>query len=459
MIKLEYYFGLVADDVYIDKAGKAMDRANEAIQVMKDFDEFLSETGMNRILRDRYRKIFKRFVEIPPNLPAGASSSNILGNYTIGEIYGKRNPQTYARRVAGRLKAEEVNAEAIGNAASFVNSEMGYTRQENNDYDTFEAAAVAHMVDSLSSKGPFDNGEKDSALLTSLNLLEYGNRDSTPMDDGEKLVYEEFLAMRRLEYEGVIDSQFVCSSYDFASLMASRGLRDSMRGIPFMCPGNSGLTESHLNATKWMFKDIWPSFNIDQIYIDERTKVIQKEYEEASEIVKKFGLLPNTYTVDHFIGDVIKEYLLAGNRLDEMFDLKQSIIIPISRNQGSGFKYKTEDFGKISLTGERKDIKYRLVTPVSAFTNAAFFFFCRDLIDSAPKTEQRIGLSTPAENSRRLSELISNIIDYKYYLDPIDFSFFDQSVMDWELILYCGLYFDLYNDDLVKQAFKLIRRL
>jgi len=409
---------------YFDDLGHAVDLKEESVLMHGKLKEFFKTREGNRIRRD-WRSRLRNFAYEQAYKPDGMTDVDVMGTYILGT---KPKLRTDLMKRAIRVKGEEMYAKAVVEATNETLKEMGFKHREDNNYPTSEEGFLAIEADSLSSKGPYDNGEEDTAIKT-VNAAIENYTTIQALSEDLLPVWTRSLNRRRTEYKRYVNPQFTCDFTQYVDFMRSKGLASKMRGHPFFDRGDKHLKSQYYALTLLMFKHI-PNFKFHKIdFLD----------------IKH-------YKVDDFIQEVIchLRYDLKL-KMSDWFNAFHTVIIPINRDQGSPFKVGW-DAGDLKMDGSRKDRKYRLVTPISAFVQAWLIMCADDLIKAAPKTTGRIGLEDPVTNDVRMGRFIKKMEEQNQVLISTDFTGYDTTLPDWAMAGNSAMYSTLYDDEIVKDA-------
>jgi hypothetical protein len=409
---------------YFNDLGQAVDLKEENILMHEGLKEFFKTKEGNRIRRD-WRSRLRNFAYEQAYKPDGMTDVDVMGTYILGT---KPKLRSDLMKRAKRVQGEEMYAQAVVEATNQVLKEMGFKHREDNNYPTSQEGFLAIEADSLSSKGPYDNGDEDTAIKTVNSAIEnYLKIKQLP----EELipVWTQSLNRRRSEYKRYVNPQYTVDFADYVDFMRSKGLATKMRGHPFFDRGDKHLKSQYYALTLLMFEHI-PQFKYHHI-----------NYEKVK-----------TLSIDEFIRDVcvhLRDDLKL--KLSDWFNVYHTVIIPINRDQGSPFIVKWVG-DELKMNGDRKDRKYRLVTPISAFVQAWLIMCANDLINVAPKTIGRIGLEDPVTNDVRMGRFIKQMEDLDQVIISTDFSGYDTTLPDYLMAGNSAMYSTLYSDETVKDA-------
>lgn len=384
------------------------------------------KTDAGRALRGDWRMKLTSFAIRNGYVPEGMSNVDVQGTYVIGTR--PNTPQDLMKR-SKRVIGEQIYSRGLVAGANKVIEEVGFKHLPTEDYPTRTDALLAIEFDSLSSKGPYDNGSWDTALQTVDTVLN-NSWDYKPLPDYLYPAWEAGLNRRYDEYEQKIDRGITLRVSEYCEYMQKRGLARTMRGFPFYSSGNSPLRKQHYHTTLLMFR------NVDGFKFTAK---------DADSFIGKV-------TVDEFI------QMVLAHLFDELhlpmsawYSLFHAVIIPISRDQGSPFKTEWKD-GKLEWTGERKDRKYRLVTPISGFVQATLIMASREIVKAAPSTEGRIGLQDPQHNVDRMNDFIRRSEEAERVLISTDFTAYDSTLPAQLMGSMCAVYSMLHTDPFVSDA-------
>lgn len=398
------------------------DQFHQTIDDVRVF--FKSDAG--KALRGDWRAKLTGFTIKNGYVPEGMTNVDVQGTYVVGTR--PNTPKDLLKR-SKRVIGEQIYSRSLVAGANKVIEEVGFKHQPNEDYPTRTDALLAIEFSSLSSKGPYDNGEWDTAIKTVDTVLSnsWGYR---PIPDYLLPAWEKGLNRRYSEYEGKIDRGITLNASEYLDHMQARGLSRTMRGFPFYASGNSTIRKQHYHATLLMFKNV-AGFKFTD--------------EDAEKFVGKV-------TVDEFI-QMVLVHLFDELRIpmSAWYSLFHAIIIPISRDQGSPFACEWKD-DRLQWTGERKGRKYRLVTPISGFVQATLIMASRSLVQVAPSTEGRVGLQDPSTNVDRMNEFIHAAEELERVLISTDFTAYDSTLSAQIMGSMCGMYSLLFDDPIVADA-------
>jgi hypothetical protein len=409
------------DPRYFDEKGNPLNMSSEFEDAMNWF-EGTARKRLFRENRDMIRGKMQAFVA-GADMPEGYTNVNVMGNYVVGnQPKNKYNKAALSKRAVG----EAIYSRSLAQAFDEVLKEMSFTIREDNNYETPEQAFLAVEADSISKKGPYDGGTQDAGLKQVSTVLE-GALSFKAMPEEDDAPYGEYLLSRREELAGYVDSSHPTQPSDWVERQSSHGLKATMRGFPFMAAGNSKMKRLWYELSKEMF------FN---------TEIKWAEYEHYK-----------NYTVDEFIQWTLKWLKDNDVKSTEWFNLRHAIIVIISRNQGAAFKIDVQDDFK--WLGERKDFKWRIIAPVSAFVQAYSTLGASDLLKKIMATPGRIGLQTPSENKRRFNEFLQDAQTFEQILISSDFSAYDSTLSSRKMALNCGSFATLYEDEWTKDAMSL----
>lgn len=384
------------------------------------------KTDAGKALRGDWRAKMTSFAVKNSYVPDGMTQVDVMGSYVVGTR--PSTPKDLLKR-SKRVIGEEIYSRGLAAGANKVIEEIGFKHLPTEDYPTRTDALLAIEFDSLSSKGPYDNGEWDTAIKTVDTVLN-NSWDYKPIPDYLYPAWEAGLNRRYSEYERKIDRGITLNVSEYCDYMQKKGLARTMRGFPFYASGNSNLRKQHYHTTLLMFRDV-AGFKFTA--------------RDAESYVGKV-------TVDQFI-QMVLVHLFDELRIpmSAWYNLFHAIIIPISRDQGSPFKHEWKD-GKINWTGERKDRKYRLVTPISGFVQAALIMATRSLVAVAPSTDGRIGLQDPHTNVDRMNSFIHLAEELERVLISTDFSAYDSTLPAQLMGSMCAMYSMLFDDPYVQDC-------
>jgi len=408
------------DRRYFAEDGSSVKSDVEFGKVMQDYEALVRDKRMKNLRNDLRAKI-RSFVS-NGDLPFGMSNVDIMGSYIIGD---KPKKTTDLNKRSARLRGQELYVESLVHGFNELIKEKGFNFDPNNDYDTPEDAYFAIEADSMSAKGPYDNGSEVQAIET-VNANLQGVMDIKLWDVGMHVHINSYFKSRLLQIQGHIHKDHKMDFDGYVEYMQSRGLKDTMRGWPFYASGSDIIREHQFDTSKWMFEGI---------------DIVFPKFEEVSEL-----------TIDEFISRILKLLNQAGIKSSVWFNLRHTFIIPISRNQGSAWKIEI-DGNELTLNGDRKDMKYRLVTPISAFVQAYCILGLRDFVTNIVKTTGRIGLESPAINDARMNQFITDAKVMEQILISTDYTAYDSHVKAQELAFSCALGIALYDDEWVQDAF------
>lgn len=410
---------------WVDEGGNPLDKEDLASQAYEELISFF-KTKNGKKLAGNIRQLVKRFWS-NGNKQTGMSFVDVMGTYVCGTA-PKHNGDVVAR--AKRVQGQEIYAQGIGAGTSETLKEIGFTKREDNDYPTRAEAMIAIEVDSIGKKGPYDNGSEQTAINTCDSVLSAAaNIKDYPMELDATM--EECLNRRAEEYKRYVHADFHIDLDSLIPYLQKKGLSDTMRGFPFLSSGDKPLDLVCGEASLLMFRHV-KGFGITM--------------DDVSAWVKA------KMTIDEFVVRVLKHLQNdLGLKLSEWYSLDHAFIVPISRDQGSSFKFKFSG-SDLEMEDERGKLKYRLVTPISAFVQNYMIAATMDLVDAAPKTEGRIGLQEPAINDSRMSEFIANAKALDRILISSDFSDYDATLPGWNMNYEAAMYASLYDDPLVKDA-------
>jgi hypothetical protein len=413
-------FKSIFPEDWVDENFSVIERSDIFNNVASEFYEYLL-TPQGRSSKNDFRGKIFNFVEKNGNIAAGRTNVNVMGNYILGTPPDK-NTDVVARM--RRIAGEQMYASACCEAFNQYAKDTGFKHRTDEDYTSRKDALMALEADSIAGKGPYDNATPYTAINTVDTVL--SNAAQTGLLPEEyHYTLQEGLNQRYEEYSRYTHRSYDFKASDYCEHMRKHGLKSTMRGFPFFAAGNSKMKEYWYDLTKWMFRN---------------TPVRIAE-------IKWKGR-----TVDEFIQDVLVDIEELNLEPDEWFGLEQTIIIPISRNQGSAFKTKWKG-DKIVLTGERKDMKYRIVTPIAAFVQALSILACDDLVRNAKYTEGRIGMQDPDTNKRRMNEFIQSSANNDLPLISTDFTAYDSTLMTQLMCAEASMYAELYDSVRVKRGF------
>lgn len=381
------------------------------------------------------------------NKPAGSTNVNPMGINIIGP-----NPKDVRRDdlLTRRAIGEDYNEQAVVEALNATLKEVGFVKREDNDYPTQDLAMLAVECDSISSKGPFDGGDIETALSVGQDILEKACGDAKIPDEIRPIIYAAMDRMSR-DFAEVVDPKFRFEPSHYVDHMQSRGLSNTMRGYPFIAAGDSLLKDYQFEATKQLFA------GIQRLSIHKFTHsqwLAKHQRKKATFITNSLGQQElsekDWYSVDMFIEDVIVEIHSMGIKLSDWFSPKHNVIVNVSRNQGAGWAVKPKN--GIFKMGDRKAFKFRYVCPAGAFIQAWSIMASIDLINKAPATEGRIGLQTPDLNDKRFDEFLERTEKRNKIIVSTDFSSYDTTLPTWMMNMQALAWAVLYEDEFVVDA-------
>jgi hypothetical protein len=381
------------------------------------------------------------------NKPEGSTNVNPMGINIIGP-----NPKDVRRDdlLTRRAIGEDYNEQAVIEALNATSQEIGFVKREDNDYPTQDLAMFAVECDSISSKGPFDGGNIETALSVGQDILEKACGDAEIPEDVKPVIYA---AMDRMsnDFAQVVDPKFKFEPSHYVDHMLSRGLSNTMRGYPFIAAGDSLLKDYQFEATKQLFANVQKLTIHKQTHSQWLAKHMRKKAVfKTNQLGQQELTEVDWYSVDMFIEDVICELFALGLKLSDWFSPKHNIIINVSRNQGAGWKVKYKK-GKFVMD-ERKAFKFRYVCPAGAFIQAWSIVASIDLILKAPATEGRIGLQTPELNDKRFDEFLTRTEQRNKFIVSTDFSSYDTTLPTWMMNMQALSWAVLYEDEYVRDA-------
>lgn len=382
------------------------------------------------------------------NKPAGSTNVNPMGINIIGP-----NPKDVSRKdlLTRRAIGEDYNEQAVISALNATSKEIGFEKRDDNDYPTQDLAMFAVECDSISSKGPFDGGSIETALDVGQDILESACGDASIPEVIKPVIYH---AMNRMsqDFAPIVDPKYKFVPEQYVDYMQSRGLANTMRGYPFVAPGDSLLKDYQYEAAKMIFRHV-PNLKFHKLVHKQwmakhmRTKKVLKLNQLGQQEVQE----EEWYSVDMFIEDIICElYYDMHLKLSQWFRPIQNLIVNVSRNQGAGWKveFKKGQF----VMKDRKAFKFRYVCPAGAFIQAWSIMASRDLISKAPETEGRIGLQEPSINDKRFDEFLTRTEDRHKIIVSTDFSKYDTTLPAWMMNMQALSWAVLYEDETVRDA-------
>jgi hypothetical protein len=425
-----------------EEVRKAMEELNEYCAKDKDFKRDL-------------RSLLARFVKGGQKL-RGTSNCNVLGTHVTGSNYGKDGSPAKAKIISNMYNGEMIYAEAIAEAVDQTNRELQIKLDDNKEYTDLDSAVVAHQMESLMSKGPYDGGTLETPYETVRSLIDVLKQshgiDSETLDD-----YNDFLTIREAEYKRCKTSTFKPDPNKYVVSMAERGISKTMRGNPFSCAGNKDFRDEFIGRWNLLWRNA-AVMCVDSKFVERRRIEVKHEFDEYLKTLPKDGDIKDPYhratqgkyTVDLFLQDMLVRYF--ANDLDpkDWWTPLHGLCVPINRNQGRGFNYKSiqnNDYTGCKLIGEREDkgMKYRPVVPAPAWVNALMHIGYGDLVANRPKSDFSVGLSYPEDNDRRMKRMIRQVINSEWVLDPLDFSNFDFTIPTKLMHLMICLYDKVYD--------------
>lgn len=410
---------------WFNEDGTAKVESEQFHQTIDDIRVFF-KSDAGKALRGDWRAKMTSFTIKNGYVPDGMTNVDAQGTYVVGTR--PNTPKDLLKR-SKRVIGEQIYSRSLVAGANKVIEEVGFKHQPNEDYPTRTDALLAIEFDSLSSKGPYDNGEWDTAIKTVDTVLS-NSWSYKPIPDYLFQAWETGLNRRYSEYEGKVDRGISLNVSEYVDYMQARGLSRTMRGFPFYASGNSTLRKQHYHTTLLMFKTV-AGFKFTA--------------KDAETFVGKV-------TVDEFIQTVLVHLFDELHLpMSAWYSLFHAIIIPISRDQGSPYKCEWKD-NKLQWTGERKDRKYRLVTPISGFVQATLIMASRSLVKVAPSTEGRIGLQDPVTNVDRMNRFIHHAEELERVLISTDFSAYDSTLPAQLMGSMCAMYSFLFDDPMVSDA-------
>lgn len=432
---------------WISENLEAVDSTKQAEQDIKEWSLWLRTPKGKKSKIDIANKI-NILVMKSGNKPAGSTNVNPMGINIIGP-----NPKDVSRKdlLARRAIGEDYNEQAVISALNATSKELGFQKSEDDNYPTQDLAMYAVECDSISSKGPFDGGSIETALKVGQDLLANACKPSTIPKEIAPLIYA---AMNRMsqDFAQVVDPKFSFEPEHYVDYMQSRGLANTMRGYPFVAPGDSLLKDYQFEASKLLFRNVpnlkFHKFNHSQWLA---THMRKKKVLKINELGQQQIVEEDWYSIDMFIEDIIVElHRDLHLKLSDWFRPMHNIIINVSRNQGAGWKVKYSK-GEFKM-GERKDFKFRYVCPSGAFIQAWSIIASIDLIKNAPKTEGRIGLQEPEVNDKRFDEFLTRTEQRKKMIVSTDFSSYDTLLAIWLMNMQGLSWAILYEDETIRDA-------
>lgn len=412
---------------WIDELGMSLPREREFDEVLTGWREYMRTKPGSRAKGDARAKL-NSFTVKNGDVPAGMTNVDVMGTYVVGTVpKNKKDGLRKAKRVLG----EEMYASSLVEGTNATLKDMGFKLNDSNDYPTRGSALLAIECDSLSSKGPYDNGSEETAIKTVDTVLTSASKIHA-IDDRLLPSLEHALNRRRNEYKRYVTPNLAPEFEHYVNYMQSRGLSNTMRGFPFYSSGKTPLKGHHYDLAYLMFRSKVPGYKFG---MEAREKVLKSKP-----------------TIDEFI-QMVMVHLSSdlGLKLSDWYSLWHSIIIPISRDQGSPFICGTKD-GYLTYTGDRKDRKFRLVTPISGFVQAWLIMCSRDLVKVAPMTDGRIGLQDPETNRRRMNDFIRTAAELERIIISTDFSGYDSTLSSQLMNAHSATYATLYDNPVVKDA-------
>jgi hypothetical protein len=410
---------------WFDENYVPISHADDFQKVARKWEEAF-KTKEGRLLKSDFRGKIFNFVERNGYIAEGRTNVNIMGTYLVGTA---PNYNQQIRERAVRTLGEQLYASALVDAFNSYAQETGFKHAEDDNYSSREDALMAIEADSLGSKGPYDNGAEDQALQTVSTVLA-SHLGSKQVEPGDYPVLDQALQARFDEYARYVDKQYHARAAMYVEHMKNRGLSRTMRGFPFMMSGDKTMDKRWIFAINLMF-DHLPFVMIPK--------------EDVKHIL--------TLTIDQTIEWCLNKLDVNGITVEQWYTLDHAFIIPISRNQGSPFKVKWKD-GKLVLTGERKDMKYRLVTPMSAFVQARCILAVDSLVRNAKYTTGRIGLQDPNTNVVKMNDFIRESHEALKVLISTDFTAYDSTLAAQQMAAHCNMYSYLFDDEWVKDGMR-----
>lgn len=442
---------------YLD-LGKWKPENSEVIkeEVSKYMSILEEHCSKDKSLRDDIRSILVRFIKNGQKL-RGTTNCNVLGTHVVGSNYGKEGSPAKSKIQRNLYNGELLYAEAIANAVTKTNAQFEFKLNKDDAYNSFDDACTAHMIESLSSKGPYDGGTLETPFEVAYKLI-HDIMEASGFNDEDLVLYDEFLQDRYDEYMRCKSVGWKPEPKNYVSSIAEKGLSKTFRGFPFECAGNKEFDDRFI--LRWnLLWDKAPAMQIDEKYLNDRKEQVKTEFDTYLSFTKDkeriqdpyHRVTQGKYTIDAFLQDMLIRYFALNLDPVDWFTPLHAVCIPISRNQGRGFKYNSYERAKhteIRLVGERDDkgMKYRPVVPAPAFINALMHLMWHDLVKGRPKSDFSAGLSYPEDNNKRMKKIIHDVKTEGFVLDSLDFSNYDFTISTKLMFVLVCLYAMLYSE-------------
>lgn len=413
---------------WFDERGNPVNRESDFYKVIEDLEVFL-KTKSGRGIRGDLRSMLERFVYRNGHVPAGNTNVNPMGTYVVGTPAADRSK---VAKLAQRELGERMYVDSVVSGVNKVLKDVGFVKAEDNNYDDLKVAQLAHELDSLSSKGPYDNGQEDTAIRT-VNTVLANSVDVTPDDPDYDEALGRWADYLVAEYKGNVDTHSPVKFDTWVATMQSAGLASTMRGLPFHAKGNAKLQERHYDFMAWMLEPVVPA---DYKYKRGSFKEIQQ----------------NKWTVDEFIqATMVELFNVLKLQPLQIMNARLLLMTVISRNQGSPWIISYEN-GAFVTTDDRKDMKFRAVVPAPALPQAILLLASRPMVKAAPTLRHRIGLESPSVNDTRMMQFIRTAASNKSVLVSTDFSNYDTKLRSQYMATGMAVYAVAHDDPIVKSA-------
>jgi len=429
---------------YFDSEGNPVDLTSQFKKTMEDLNTFL-DSDSGRGVRNDLRTGMDRFVYKGGDIPAGQSNVNPLGTYIVGT---KASNRSLITKIAQREFGERLFVDSTVDAVNSTLKSMEFKHNPEHDYSTRRDALIAHELESLSSKGPYDNGNEETALKTISAILE--GADYKEPDDSEYwAVRENYYNYLYLQYKGNTETSRVFRSLDWVESMLKAGLSGTMRGLPYNAKGNAPVQKRHYDFMAWMLEPVISDFKYKrgtyEDFVREHTKTEKNDVGGFNKIKP---------TVDDHIQAVMYELIEVRKLLPtQIINMRMLLSTTISRNQGSPWEVEfLEDY---EVTGKRKDMKYRAVVPAPALPQAILLLSTRGITKAAPSLKHRIGLQDPTTNESRFNSYIRNHATRSQVGISTDFSSYDIKLWSKYMAETMMVYEAALDDVVAKDAMRM----